>query len=152
MTDWTKQIAGERMAVDQQFTERVAASSFSNQQWGLVMTAVEFEITNPSDPEAATLVADTSKLPGIMPELERVGRQAPGGGESADNRQGGVLSSLKSTLGLGGSDNGDSDRIEEAADLASEYADRLQTELESNGRWESVCATAVDQRGSQEQE
>jgi len=48
--DWTDRIAGERMAVDKQFADRVEGSSFSNQQWGLVMTAVEFEIEEPASP------------------------------------------------------------------------------------------------------
>jgi hypothetical protein len=147
MTDWTKQIAGERMAVDQQFTDQVASSSFSNQQWGLIMTAVEFDISNPEDPNAATLVADTSKLPGIMPELEQVGRQAPGGGQSPERKQGGILSSLKSTLGLGGDEPGGSDQLDEASEMASEYADLLQAELEANGRWESICGAVREQGG-----
>ncbi|MDS0258784.1 DUF5799 family protein [Haloarcula sp. S1CR25-12] len=142
--DWTGRIAGERMTVDRQFTDRVEASSFSNQQWGLVMTAVELEIDGPDDPETAQLVADTSKLPSIMPELDKVGKGAPMGGQpAADSGEssGGFLDGVKAALGLAGGDGSD-DRTAEAAQLAQAYADELQAELESNGRWESVCTQA----------
>ena len=140
--DWTGRIAGERMTVDKQFADRVEASSFSNQQWGLVMTAVEFDIEGPDDPETATLVADTSKLPSIMPELDKVGQGGPMGGESRQSEGGGLLDGVKAALGIAGGGSDDDDRTEEAEQLAQAYADELQTELESNGRWASVCEQA----------
>ena len=143
--DWTSRIAGERMAVDKQFNDRVDASSFSNQQWGLVMTAVEFEIDGPDDPESARLVADTSKLGSIMPELDRVGNQNPmaaGGGDSdPPESSGGLFVGVKSLLGLAG-DNGEDERAAEAEQLAQAYAEELQSKLVSNGRWETVCEQA----------
>ena len=142
--DWTGRIAGERMAVDKQFTDRVEASSFSNQQWGLVMTAIEFDIDSPGEPETARLVADTSKLGSIMPELDKVGRQAPmGGQQSADGggSDGGLFGGVKALLGLGG--DGEDERADEAASLAQAYADELQSQLESNGRWQTVCEQAA---------
>lgn len=146
--DWTGRIAGERMTVDRQFSDRIEASSFSNQQWGLVMTAVEFDIEGPDEPETATLVADTSKLSSIMPELDTVGQGgpmggAPGGSDSRDSSGGGgFLSGVKAALGFSG--GGGDDRTEEAEQLAQTYADELQQELEANGRWESVCEQASD--------
>lgn len=144
--DWTGRIAGERMTVDKQFADRVEASSFSNQQWGLVMTAVEFDIEGPDDPESATLVADTSKLPSIMPELDKVGQGGPmggpPGGESRRSEGGGLLDGVKAALGIAGGGSGDDDRTEEAEQLAQAYADELQAELEANGRWVSVCEQA----------
>jgi len=141
-SDWTGRIAGERMTVDKRFADQVEASSFSNQQWGLVMTAVEFDIEGAGDPETATLVADTSKLPSIMPELDKVGQGAPmggpPGGDSGGSEGGGFLSGIKAALGLAGDDDGD-ERTDEAEQLAQAYAEELQSELESNGRWESVC-------------
>jgi hypothetical protein len=145
--DWTGRIAGERMTVDRQFTDRVEASSFSNQQWGLVMTAVEFDIEGPEDPETASLVADTSKLPSIMPELDKVGQGGPMGGapggrdSSSGSEGGGFLSGVKAALGLAGGD-GEDERTEEAEQLAQAYADELQQELAANGRWETVCEQA----------
>jgi len=143
--DWTGRIAGERMAVDKQFSDRVKASSFSNQQWGLVMTAVKFEITNPEDPESASIVADTSKLGSVMPEIDRVGNQAPmaGGSErpTAESSGGGFLDGVKALLGMTGGD-GDDERTAEAEELAQAYAAELQSQLESNGRWETVCEQA----------
>jgi len=146
--DWTGRIAGERMTVDRQFTDRVEASSFSNQQWGLVMTAVEFDIEGPDDPETATLVADTSKLPSIMPELDKVDRGGPMGGAAGDDSRdpsggGGFFSGVKAALGLAGGD-GEDDRTEEAEQLAQAYADELQGELAANGRWETVCDQAAN--------
>ncbi|WP_324662234.1 DUF5799 family protein [Haloarcula sediminis] len=141
--DWTGRIAGERMTVDKQFADRVEASSFSSQQWGLVMTAVEFDIEGAGDPETASLVADTSKLPSILPELDKVGQGGPmgGGGPSDDGGSGGLLDGVKAALGLAGGDS-DEERTEEAEQLAQAYADELQQELRANGRWENICEQA----------
>ncbi|MFB6255890.1 MAG: DUF5799 family protein, partial [Haloplanus sp.] len=59
MSNWTDRIVGDRMAVDREFSDRVRASEFSNQEWGLVMTAVDFEIEHAEDPDRARIVADT---------------------------------------------------------------------------------------------
>lgn len=107
MSDWTDAIVGERMTVDNQFTDRVAASRFSSQEWGLIMTATEFEIENADDSENARIVADTSSLPAIMPELENVRSQvaamggAPGGAGGSGGSGGGLVDSIKGALGLG---------------------------------------------------
>jgi hypothetical protein len=143
MSEWTDAIVGERMTVDNQFNERVAASRFSSQEWGLIMTATEFEIENAGDPEAARVVADTSNLPAIMPELENLRSQmagmggAPGG--DAGGSGGGVVDSIKGALGLGGGGGGPSDEELDAAErLVQEYADELQAHLEEVGKWERV--------------
>jgi len=144
MSEWTDAIVGERMAVDNEFTDRVTASRFSSQEWGLIMTATEFQITDPDDPDAARIVADTSNLPAVMPELENVRSQvaamggAPGGGGSGGD-SGGVLDSVLGALGLGGSDDGlDDEEVEMAEQLVQEYADALQAHLETTGKWEQV--------------
>ena len=144
MSEWTDAIVGERMTVDNQFNERVAASRFSSQEWGLIMTATELEIENADDPEAARVVADTSSLPAIMPELENLRSQmsamggAPGGGGN-DGSGDGIVDSIKGALGLGGGGGGPSDEELEAAErLVQEYADELQAHLESVGKWEQV--------------
>ena len=147
MSEWTDAIVGDRMTVDNQFNDRVSASQFSSQEWGLIMTATEFEIENPDDPDEARIVADTSSLPAIMPELENVRSQmaamggAPGGGGSGGGGSGGgLVDSIKGALGLGGGGNdGPSDEELEAAErLVQEYADELQAQLESVGKWEQV--------------
>ncbi len=155
--DWTAAIAGERMKLDREFADEVRASSFDRQQWGLVMTALEFDVENPSDPAEAELVPDTTNLPTIMPELDSVGQQGPmgaggrpGGSGGSGGSGGGLVDSVKGALGLGGEDDGgeddggDDERLDEATELASEYCDRLQRSLEANGRWESVCRQARD--------
>ncbi|OTE98579.1 DUF5799 family protein [Halorubrum sp. SD683] len=145
MSEWTDAIVGERMTVDNQFNERVAASRFSSQEWGLIMTATDLEIENADDPDAARVVADTSNLPAIMPELENLRSQMAGmggapGGDSGGSG-GGVVDSIKGALGLGGGggSGGPSDEELEAAErLVQEYADELQAHLEEAGKWEQV--------------
>ena len=142
MADWTDSIVGDRMTVDREFNDRVANSRFSSQEWGLIMTATELEIEYAEDPEQARIVADTEKLPQIMPELENVRSQmAQMGGQpgEGDSGGGGVLDSLKGALGLGnGTGGSDQERIEAAERLTQEYADALQDHLESKGKWEQV--------------
>ena len=152
MTDWTNRLAGARMQVDQQFQDRVAESQFSNQQWGLIMTAVEWEVENPEDDEAARLVADTSKLPSIAPELERMEQRGGAGGmggmadaakvdEESDDSSGGFLGGVKDALGIGGGTN-EREQLAAAEEMAQMYADQLQDKLEARGKWETVRAAA----------
>ncbi|MFB6251860.1 MAG: DUF5799 family protein [Halobellus sp.] len=140
MADWTDSIVGDRMTVDQEFNDRVTNSRFSSQEWGLIMTATELDIEHASDPNRARIVADTEKLPQIMPELENVRSQMAqmGGGQSEDSSDG-VLDSLKNVLGLSnGTSGNDQERIEAAERLTQAYADALQSHLESRGKWEQV--------------
>ncbi|EMA68678.1 hypothetical protein C461_03577 [Halorubrum aidingense JCM 13560] len=149
MSEWTDAIVGERMTVDNQFNDRVVASRFSSQEWGLIMTATEFEIEHADDPDDARIVADTSSLPAIMPELENVRSQvaAMGGAPSQGSAggaggSGGILGSIKSALGLdggsGGGDGVDPEELEAAERLVQAYADELQAHLEDVGKWEQV--------------
>ncbi|ELY93374.1 hypothetical protein C483_05393 [Natrialba hulunbeirensis JCM 10989] len=152
-SSWTDQIVGERMTVDQEFSSRVASSQFSNQQWSLIMTATEFEIEDADEPEQAKLVADTSKLEQIIPELENVdagmgamggaGGAGGAGGSSGSGGSGGLVDSIKGALGMGGGGNDHEEKREAAEQLTQEYADELQTHLESSGRWESVREAAA---------
>ncbi|WP_336037535.1 DUF5799 family protein [Halobacterium yunchengense] len=148
MTDWTDQIVGARMTVDQEFAERVRGSSLSNSQWGLVMTAVEFDLVDAGDPERARIVADTSKLEHVLPEMQNVDSQMAGMGGGAPDRSGGssggVMGSIKDALGLGGGGGDGGDELaDEARQLADEYAEALQSHLESAGRWDEVRRTAA---------
>lgn len=140
MSDWTDAIVGDRMTVDREFNERVRSSRFSNQEWGLIMTAVEFEIENPRDAETARIVADTSKLPSVMPELENIreGMGSMAGGRQGGSSRGGFLDSIRDALGMGGTDGLDEAELEAAEDLTQEYADALQEHLQAQGKWEQV--------------
>lgn len=146
--DWTDRFVGDRMSVDQEFNQRVAQSDFSSQEWGMIMTAVELEIENADDPENARLVADTDKLPQVMPALDDVREQmggmggAPSGGSSRSSSGGGIVGAIKGLFG-GGSSGGD-ERERAAAELAQEYADQFQERLESQGKWERACSTVED--------
>ena len=146
MTDWRDMIVGDRMTVDDEFSRRVDNSQFSRQEWGLIMTATRFEIRNPEDEAAAELVADTSELPGIMPELETVANMGPMGQPREDDSGGGLFESLFGALGLGGDGQGDTDaeRLEAAERMVAAYADELQAHLEAEGRWDEVRTAAAD--------
>lgn len=143
MTDWTDSIVGDRMTVDREFNDRVENSEFTSQEWGLIMTATELDIEHAGDPEQARIVADTEKLPQIMPELENVRSQmsqmgGAAGGDSGSSG-GGLVDSLKGALGLGGGGSGvDQDRVDAAEKLTQAYADALQSHLESKNKWEQV--------------
>ena len=142
--EWTDRIAGERLTVDREFDERVRESPFTRQEWGLIMTAVEFEIERPDDPEQARLVANTDSLPAVMPELASIRRQyeSVGGPTDADStRNGGVITRVKRILGIGS--GSDRERTAAAEALATEYATELQHLLEERGRWEAICARAT---------
>ena len=147
--DWQDMIVGDRMAVDREFAQRVSDSEFSRQEWGLVMTAVEFEIENADDDERARIVADTSKVEQVMPEMENIRSQmnamggGGGGGKKKKKGGGGIFGSVKDALGLGGGGGGtDQQRVQEADRLAQEYADELQQRLESQGKWDQVREAA----------
>jgi hypothetical protein len=143
---WQDQIVGARMTVDQEFADRVRASSLSRPQWGLVMTAVEFEIRDAEDPEAAAMVADTSKLEHVLPEMANVDDQmnAMAGGSGGSSSPSGVVGGIKNALGLGGGDDDNEELAEESTQLAQAYADELQAHLENEGRWDDVRRAAAN--------
>ncbi|MDS0475617.1 DUF5799 family protein [Natrinema sp. 1APR25-10V2] len=151
-TSWTDRIVGDRMTVDQEFAARIQESQFSNQQWSLIMTATEFEIEHPDDPERAQIVANTDNLEGIIPELDNVqsgmgamGGQPGGGATDSSASSGGVFDSIMGALGIGGGGGSDEKAQLEAAErLTQEYATELQSHLESKGRWESVRRNVAD--------
>jgi len=148
--DWRDRLAGARMQVDQQFSDRVRNSEFTNQQWGLIMTAVEFEIENPGDPTEAELVANTDQVEHILPELENLpqGMAGPAAGNAGDSGGGdGIIGRLKTLVG--GDDGGsgvDQDKLDAASALTGEYASELQAFLEDQGRWGSLCERAAANR------
>ena len=130
MSEWTDAIVGERMTVDNQFNERVAASRFSSQEWGLIMTAIDFEIENADDPEEARVVAEN-----LRSQMAGMGG-APAG--DAGGSSGGVVDAIKGALGLGGGGGAADEELEAAERLVQEYADELQAHLEDVGKWEQV--------------
>lgn len=151
---WTNRVVGERMTVDQEFTDRVVASEFSSQEWSLIMSAVQFTIDGPEDPASASIVVDpdATNLEAIMPELENIQEQmgalgGAGGGQSdvGGSSGGGFFDGVKNALGLGGG-SGSTDYAERAAAaeaLANEYGQELQSHLEGKGRWGEVCTIAA---------
>lgn len=135
---WQDMIVGDRMEVDQEFTKRVQQSQFSRQQWGLIMTAVELKIEGAG--EDARLVADTSQVEEILPELDKLESQmgAMGGGGGSGGGSGSFLGSIMSSLGLSGGSGANEQTHRAATQLAEEYATTLQAHLEENGKWQLV--------------
>ena len=149
---WRDLIVGDRMQVDEQFAGTLQESGFSRTEWGMIMTAVEFEVEG--EGESARLVADTSRIDVILPELEEINDRM-GGYPGGSDRSGGLFDSLRSSLGRGSSDGVDPQRRQEAVPLAEEYARRLQGHLEGRGRWERVRRLAAEEarrRPSDEEE
>ncbi|MFO7927007.1 MAG: DUF5799 family protein [Halobacteriota archaeon] len=147
MTDWQDMVVGDRMTVDGEFASRVESSPFTRQEWGLIMTATTFEIENPTDEEAAKIVARTDQLRGMMPEIEKVSDMTPMGTPQSESDSGGIFGSIRDILGLGdsgGPDGVDEDRLGAAKRLVSEYAEALQAHLESQGRWDEIRAAAAE--------
>jgi len=152
MADWTNKLAGPRMQVDQQFHDRVMNSRFSNQEWGLIMTAVEWRIRDPDDPEAARLEADTSKIEEIIPEIDRIQEQmgasgSPMGGGKSGGFGGGIRDFLDTLLGNGASVS-DAERLADAETLVQDYARQLQQYLENNERWDEIREAAAAQHST----
>mgnify|MGYP006277600165 FL=1 len=143
--DWQDLIVGARMSVDQQFANRVQASGLSRPQWGLVMTATEFEFEDADDPEAARIVADTSSLEHVLPEMDNVDQQMGGMGAGGGSSGGdGLVGGIKDALGIGGGDDDDHEELaEESRELAQAYADELQAFLEDEGRFDEVRRAAA---------
>lgn len=142
MDRWTDQFVGDRMIVDREFSERVVASEFTNQEWGTIMTAVSFEITEPEDPEKATLVANTSDVEHIMPVLAEVDQPAMGQPTQQQARDG-ILSRVAKRLGFGEGEEDHTEELEQAKALADEYAAAFQDHLEAEGKWEQACSVAA---------
>lgn len=139
--DWSEIVESERLAVDEEFSNRLAESRFSRSEWGLIMTVVEFDIRDPEDPDRARLVGDTSKVESVLPELEKVGQPPVGGGTPSPEDSGGILERVTDLLGLG---TGDDEVLEAADELVAAYAERLQARLEAEGKWEDARLAASD--------
>ena len=143
---WRDRIVGDRMRVDQEFADRVRSSSLSRSEWSLVMTAVDFDVEG--EGESANLVADTSQVETILPELPKLAERmggAPSGGSSS-GPFGEFVDSLRSSIGLGGG-GADEEKRQDALGLPQEYARALQQHLEARGKWEDILdlADAEDQ-------
>ncbi|ELZ77856.1 hypothetical protein DEQ92_01195 [Haloferax sp. Atlit-6N] len=149
MAHWTDSIVGDRMTVDREFNDQVMNSRFNSQEWGLIMTATEFEIENADDPEEARIVADTEKVPQIIPELDNIrsqmGAMGGGGGGDSSSGGGGIVDSIKGALGMGGGGKkGEQEKLEDAERLTQEYADALQDHLEKKGKWNQVRVSYLE--------
>jgi hypothetical protein len=146
--NWQDHLAGARMRVDQQFEQQVKSSRFSSQEWGLIMTAVEFEVRSAGDPDGARLVANTAKLEAVVPELGKIQEEMGGAPRQPSGSSGGLFGRLRQYLdgltGDGGPEGGDDEQLAAARTLTENYAAELQAYLEEQGRWADVCAMAAE--------
>lgn len=135
---WRDLIVGDRMRVDQEFADTVRNSSLSSSEWSLVMTAVDFDVEG--EGESARLVADTSQVETILPEMEKLAERMGGmpGGQRSKGPGGGLLDSLRSSLGFGGGRGVDPEKRNDALGLPDQYARALQRHLEEQGKWERI--------------
>lgn len=134
---WRDLIVGDRMRVDQEFADTVRSSSLSSSEWSLVMTAVEFDVQG--EGESAQLVADTSQVESILPELEKLAERMGGMPSQRESKGGtaGILDSLRSSLNLGNRGL-DPEKRSDALGLPQKYANALQRHLENRGKWEDI--------------
>lgn len=145
---WRDRIVGDRMQVDQDFAETVRNSSLSRSEWSLVMTAVELDIQG--EGESATLVADTSSVESILPELEDLAERMGGmaGGQGDGDLGSGLINSIRSSLGMG-SGGLDAEKRNDALGLPGKYATALQRHLEERGKWEDIREAALADRSEE---
>lgn len=146
--DWTDRLAGARMQVDKRFSDRVRDSQFTNQEWGLIMTAVDFDIDEPEHPGQARLVARTDHIEDIIGELDSIQREMGGSPSPVDEGSsgGGIFGRFRQYLqGLKTNSQGGNDRekLVAATTLVEEYATELQQFLEEQSRWEDICERAA---------
>lgn len=148
MADWTDQFIGDRMAVDQEFSDRIQNSSFTTQEWGTIMTAVEFVIESPENPESATLVARTDDIEHVLPALEDMqGPMGPAGpGSSEQSSSDGIVSRILGSLGIGEEEEKiDEEQLQTAKQLADEYASTFEEHLKEQEKWEQACSVAAEE-------
>jgi hypothetical protein len=135
MADWYSRAAHERVQVDSSFNSRLRDKPVTAHQWGLLMTAIEFDIVNPEEPERARIVPDVSKVDSVLDQVKEA-EDAPNA-PAPDSP--GIVERVKRALGISESE----DPYKRAArSLASQYATELQAELEKQGRWEESCDRA----------
>jgi hypothetical protein len=101
-------------------------------------------VENADDPDAARMVADTSKLEHVVPEMQNVDDQMSQMRGGSTGGRGGMVDGIKNALGLGGGDDDGEELEATAAQLAQEYADELQAHLEDEGRWDEIRQAAAN--------
>lgn len=151
MPEWTDKLARARIQVDKEFHEEVKRTQFTEQEWGLVMTAVEWRVANPDDPEHARLVAETDNVKDILPQLTRIRRDvetAAAGPDAARQRSlaegfSGWINGFVEMLSRAVTSESTDSRVEDAETLAAEYAERVQDYLERRNRWDEVRQAAA---------
>jgi len=146
---WRDRIVGDRMQVDQDFAETVRNSSLSRSEWSLVMTAVELDVQG--EGESATLVADTSQVESILPELEDLAERMGGmpGQQGGSDLGSGLIDSIRDSLGMGGGGM-DAEKRNDALGLPGKYATALQRHLEQRGKWADIREAALTERSAGE--
>ena len=154
MPEWTDKMARARIQVDKEFYESIERSQFTEQEWGLIMRATDWRVANAEDPEHARLVAETDRVAEILPQLSRIRQDvqtAAAGPEAARQRTlaegfsgwiNGFVEMLSRAVTGGSRDS----RVDDAQDLADQYAERVQAYLERRGKWDDVRRAAAEEQ------
>lgn len=130
-------LIGHRMNADKVFASRVAESRFSRAEWDLIMSIVEFEIDDPSDPETAKLLPVTDDLDDALAatdEIPTVNASDPYSAGSPQSES--FLDRLTNWIGRFSLDD---ERREKATVLVNEYAATLQGQLRQRDVWDELC-------------
>ncbi len=136
-------LVGHRLAVDQEFAERLRESEFSSMEWDLIMSTVSFELEDPGDPETATIVPNVEDLPAAISAIEDLpdtGHGSHGNPERGGDASG-MVDRLTSRLGFDRTEGSSSpdDRRQAATALVTEYAEVLQIHLKQQRAWTELC-------------
>lgn len=141
-------LVGHRLAVDQEFAERLHESEFSSMEWDLIMSTVSFEMEEPDDPEAAAIVPNVEELPAAISAIEDLPDAGPGvhGGPDRAGGSGGIVDRLTSRFGITGDEGPTSPdaRRRAATALVTEYAEVLQIHLKQQRAWTALCDRLAD--------
>jgi len=132
MSDWRDRLARYRLRADREFEDRIREAALDRRQWNLAMTAVTFRFADADDPAAAELVADTTNLDDVLPEMRAVGEE---------DDDGGLLDGVTSALGL---DDGEDPLKQEAERLVEEYTDELGAILKRENAWDDLRRAAAE--------
>ncbi len=136
MADWYSRAVHERVTVDSAFNKHLRSKPITHHQWGLLMTAIEFDIVNPDEPERARIVPDLSKIDSVLPQV----KEAEDAANAPTPDSAGVVERVKRAVGLAEPED---PYVRVARSLASQYATELQEELEKQERWEETCEWAA---------
>lgn len=142
-------LIGHRMFVDNEFNERLLASDFSSAEWDIIMSVVTFRIHEPDDPEEAQLYPQLDGVPDAiaatddLPDFQKVQSMQPE--RHTSGRLERFVGRVQSALGLDvRRKQKQHERIQNAEQLISDYAEVLEIHLRQQSDWADICKAALE--------